>query len=391
MYRILLSMVMASFVGAAQAAGVPGVSDTEIVMGTHQDLSGPISAWGVGTRNGMQMAFDEINEAGGIHGRTIKLIVEDTGYDSKKAVIATIKLLNRDQVFGVISTLGSPTTLAAMPQVLKKNRLHLFPLTAAEETYEPFHPLKFSSFTPYQYGIALGTEYLMAERGYTKVGLLSQDDEFGENVAKGAVLALKARGMEVAEATTYKRGATDFATQIAKLRAAGVDLVVLGTVVRETVGAVQAAGALGWDVQFLCSTACYTAETLEIGGAAMDGVIATGQYPVPYPDDSNLALRAWLEKYEATYPVKASSQALIGYANAKLFAAALEAAGRDVTVEGYVNALEDMEPWELPDLGGVPIDFTAEDHMGAKQVFLAEAEGGRWKPITDKMAYEPAE
>src|SRR5258705_13123509 len=86
-----------------------GISANEIVIGTHQDLSGPIKGWGVPVSNGMKMAVEEINAAGGIQGRKIKLIVEDSGYDPKKAVLASQKMVERDKIFAMVGPMGSPT------------------------------------------------------------------------------------------------------------------------------------------------------------------------------------------------------------------------------------------------------------------------------------------
>src|SRR5436305_7054791 len=114
----------AALIGAAIALGAgsaaaqtrvtnQGITDSEIVLGTHQDLSGPIKGWGVAVANGMKMAAEEINAAGGIHGRKLKLIIEDSGYDPKRAVLSTQKLIEKDKVFSMIGAMGSPTVLAA--------------------------------------------------------------------------------------------------------------------------------------------------------------------------------------------------------------------------------------------------------------------------------------
>src|SRR5258708_33457552 len=86
-----------------------GISATEIVIGTHQDLSGPIKVWGVPVSNGMKMAVEEVNAAGGINGRKIKMILEDNGYDPKKAGFASQKMVERDQIFAMIGPMGAPT------------------------------------------------------------------------------------------------------------------------------------------------------------------------------------------------------------------------------------------------------------------------------------------
>src|SRR2546430_589684 len=105
-----------------------GISADEIVIGTHQDLSGPIKFWGVPVSNGMKMAVEEINAAGGINGRKIKLVIEDSGYDPKRAVLASQKMVERDKVFAMVGPMGSPTVLASQDVLFDAGVLQLFPL-----------------------------------------------------------------------------------------------------------------------------------------------------------------------------------------------------------------------------------------------------------------------
>lgn len=392
--RIKRALAASGILLAAAATALPASADTqgihekEIVIGTHQDLSGPLTSWGVPVRNGLIMAFDEINEAGGIHGRKIRLVVEDTGYDPRRAVLATQKLINRDRVFAIIAALGSPTVIASMPLALRRGVPVIFPFTAADQTYDPYHPLKFASNIPYVHAMRIGTRYFIENDGVTKIGLLYQDDEFGLNVKRGAELEAEAHGLTIVESTTYKRGATDFSSQIARLRAADVELVVLGTVVRETIGAMQAARSLGWNPIFLCSQACYTPEVHDLGGDTVNGVYAISQTPIPYPDDPNPRIREWVENYNKKFNLVANVQAVGAYTLARLFAEAMEKAGPDVTTESFAQALVDMEPWVDPDLGGVPINFTDGDHLGTKSGFLAQIKDGRWVTLTEAMSLD---
>ena len=126
--------VASSIFGAAFAAEL-GVTDSEVKIGMHTDLSGPLVAWGIQERAGMQMAFAAVNAAGGIHGRKITFIIEDSAYDPKKAVLATQKLLNRDKVCAFVGNLGTPLVVATAPLIVRKGRPHLHPFTAARETY----------------------------------------------------------------------------------------------------------------------------------------------------------------------------------------------------------------------------------------------------------------
>lgn len=397
--RNLRGLIRGTFAGAFVAgmmaspsfAAEPGVTDTEVKIGLHTDLSGPLTAWGVQQRAGMQMALEEINSAGGIHGRKIRLIIEDSAYDPKKAVLATQKLLNRDKVFAFVGNLGTPLVVATAPLIVRKGRPHLYPFTAARETYEPFHKLKFSTFTPYYHSTRLGLRMLAREKGIKKIGILYQDDDYGANVWEGVKDEIESSDLELVSKTTYKRGATDFSAQIARMKADGVMLVVLGTVVRETVGAMAAANALDWRPVILGALPTYTLETATIGGAAVEGLFSLGQYPIPYADDPDPKVADWAKRFKDTYGMDASAQSVIAYVNTIYFGENLRHAGPDLTAMGLVKAIEDMEPWVEPTLGGAPIDFTAEDHLGSRSVFVAQIQSGRWNNITEAFEFNEKE
>src|SRR6188474_3382917 len=146
----VLAFAFAAFPFASSVlAQTQGVSKNEIVLGTAQDMSGPAVPFSKPAVNGMNMRIEEINAQGGVHGRKLRLVVEDHGYDPKKAVLAANKLTQKDKIFAVIGPLGTPTNLAAMPIYFEKNVPHLFPLSAAREMYEPLHKLKYSTAATY--------------------------------------------------------------------------------------------------------------------------------------------------------------------------------------------------------------------------------------------------
>jgi ABC-type branched-subunit amino acid transport system substrate-binding protein len=375
--------------GAASAG--QGVSDDEIVIGSHQDLSGPIAFWGVPVKNGMQMAAEDINAKGGIHGRKIKLIVEDSAYDPKKAVIGTQKLVNRDKIFAMVGSMGTPTNLASMPLVLKKGLPHLFPLTAATQMYEPLPNetpemtrLKFATFTPYFFGMRVITKWMKEVKGKKSFCVLHQDDEFGLNVARGIFDQLEAMGMKATAITTYKRGATDYSSQMAKMRSAGCDVVGLGTIIRETIGAVAEARKIGWGVDIYGSVASYTPEVAFLGKKVVEGYYAVGQLPIAYPDTASEPVKEWMGRYKAKFDKNANPQAVTGYIIMSLFAEAASKAGKDLTSASLVKALESISNY-TDMFGGPVLSFSKDKHLGAEAAFIAQIKGGRWELVTEHI------
>tara|TARA_B100001123_G_scaffold450318_1_gene620414 strand:+ start:1964 stop:3133 length:1170 start_codon:yes stop_codon:yes gene_type:complete len=386
--RRILGICAAVLIGltASATADTQGVSDTEILLGSHQDLSGPINFFGVPMKNGLDMAAAEINAAGGIHGRMIRIIVEDSAYDPKKAVLATQKLLNRDKIFAMIGSLGTPTSAATMPLVLKSGLPHLFPMSPASIFYKPHNPLTFGYFSPYYDMMGLAVRHLVEKNKYSKVGILYQDDGYGQIVRAGVADQLNKMDMELISETTYKRGATDFATQIAKLRSDGVDLVTLGTVIRETVGAVATARAMGWNVDFLVSGAGYAQTVAALGGDAMNGLYAVGQTPIPYADTATPRVQEWMKLYEKQFGVPASIEAAYTYDAMHLFAEGARNAGRDLTVDSLIEGLEKIRGYQ-DIFGGPPVSFSSDSHLPRDQGFVAQIEEGRWLQRTGILSY----
>src|SRR5438034_4809909 len=184
-----------------------GISSTEIVVGTHQDLSGPVKGWGVPVSNGMKMATEEINAAGGINGRKIKLVIEDSGYDPKRAVLASQKMVERDKVFAMVGPMGSPTVLASQDVLFDAGVLQLFPLTAAEFTFKfdpakPQERLKFNNILPYIESTRAGLKYMIEWKKPKAPCIMYQDDEYGKNVFDGFTQQLEAMKVTPASITS---------------------------------------------------------------------------------------------------------------------------------------------------------------------------------------------
>ncbi len=239
-------------------AQTQGVSKNEILLGTLQDLSGPVASYGKQIRNGMLLRLDEVNEQGGVHGRRLKLATEDSGYDPKKSLLAAQKLVNQDKIFVMVGSLGTGPNIAAMPVQFEKNVVNFFPITAAREMYEPFNKLKYALGAAYYDQVRGTLPQLVKEKNAKKVCTLYQDDDYGLDVLRGAEAGLKTMNMALVEKTSYKRGATDFSSQVAKMKASDCDLVVLGTIIRETIGAIAESRKTGFNPVFFGPSSIYT-------------------------------------------------------------------------------------------------------------------------------------
>ena len=358
-----------------------GVSKDEIVLGTIQDLSGPLAGFGKQARAGMQLAVAEINEQGGVNGRKLKLLVEDDGYDPKKSVLAAQKLVNQDKIFIMVGHIGTAQNLAAMPVQFEKNVVNFFPITAAREMYEPLDRLKYSFAATYYDQMRVTLPNLIKEKGAKKVCTMYQDDDFGLEVMRGAEAGLKAMNMEFTEKTSYKRGATDFSSQISKLQASGCELVVLGTIIRETIGAIGTARKIGFNPVFIGSSASYTDLIHKIGGKAMDGLYATMTVQNPYLDEASQPIRFWANKYKTMFNEDPTVFSVYGYIIVNCFAQAAGKAGKNLTTDTFIKAM-DATVLEPDMFGGAKATFSATKRLGSDASRLSQIQDGKWKVVS---------
>jgi len=378
-----LAMTMAAGSAMAQSQGV---TKDEIVIGSIQDLSGPLAGFGKQVRLGMMLRVDEANEQGGVNGRKVKLLVEDSSYDPKKAVLAAQKLVNQDKIFAMVGHIGTAQNIAAMQVQFPKNVINFFPVTAAREMYEPFHKLKYSFAATYYDQIRLALPKLVQEKKSQKVCILYQDDEFGLEVKRGAEEGLKAMNMKLAEETSYKRGATDFSSQMQKLQSSQCDFVVLGTIIRETIGAIATAQRLGFKPTFLGSSASYTDLIHKLGGPGMDGLYATMTVQHPYLDEAAQPIRFWANKYKTKFNEDPTVFSAYGYIIIDMFIRGAQKAGPTLNTDSFIKAMDTLSI-ESDIFGSPPVTFSATKRLGSNWSRLSQIQDGKWKPVSDYIKH----
>lgn len=363
-----------------------GVTKTEITIGSIQDLSGPLAGFGKQIRQGMILRVDEVNEQGGINGRKIKLLIEDSGYDPKKAILAAQKLVNQDKIFVMVGHLGTAQNLAAMPVQFEKNVINFFPVTAAREMYEPFDRLKYAFAATYYDQIRIAVPKLMKDRNVKTACIIYQDDDFGQEVLRGAEAGLKTIGVEFVEKTSYKRGATDFSSQVAKMKASGCEMVVLGTIIRETIGTIGESRKTGFNPIFLGSSAAYTDLIHKLGGKAMDGLFATMTSQNPYVDAAEQPIRFWATKYKTKFNDDPTVFSVYGYAAIDAFIRGAQKAGTDLSTNTFIKAMDTMViPRDM--FGTAEATFSATKRLGNNLSRLSQIQDGRWKVVSEYVAF----
>ena len=382
---LLLTLLMAAGFAFTASAEV-GITDTEIVIGSHMDLSGPIAGWGTQAKLGMEMRAKECNDAGGIHGRKIRLVIEDSAYDPKKAIMVTNKLISRDKVFAFVGNMGSPTAGATKPLISRKKIPQLFPITAASLFFDPYDRYSFGGFVPYYDQVRCAAKWFVENKDAKKFGIMYQDDEMGHIMKKGLEDQLAVHGLKITAAESYKRGATDFSSQMAKLKKADVDVVCLATVIRETVGGVKETKKLNWDVDMVCFSPGYNSYVVGLclkAGFSPDGLYATGQSNYVYPDSELATIRDFCKRHMELYGKQPDLPTSAGYSGLDYFIKVAEKAGPDLTREKWIDTAEHYGVYKDPTFGGVDVEFTPQQHQGAFDAILSQVRNNKFVKITD--------
>jgi branched-chain amino acid transport system substrate-binding protein len=386
MRTALVAALLVFLAAAANAQNQRGVTDTEILIGTVTDLSGVTAVQGVNNANAVRLAFDAVNEKGGINGRKIRYIVEDSQYQVPRAVQAMNKLINNDGVFITIEDGGTPMNNATFPMAIEKNVLKLLPLSAARSMYEPFHRLKFSQYSSYVDQMRAGVKYFVEQRGKHAICAMYQDTDFGKDVLAGTVQQTEAMGMKVVATTAHKPTDTDFTAPVAKLRDAKCDIITMGTIVRDSTLIIATVKKLGWNVDLLGQVAAYDTAIAEAPGNVAEGFYAMSPSLYAYPDDQRPAIKTFAQAYKAKYGFEVNYLGEMGYTSAQIAIEALQRAGRDLTVDSLVKAMESIRDYH--DIFGGTYSFSETNHHGATAAFLSVVHNGRWEPVVDHaLAY----
>ncbi|MEL7430148.1 MAG: ABC transporter substrate-binding protein [Pseudomonadota bacterium] len=259
----------------AQADTTQGVTDTEVVIGGHHDLSGIFAAFSVPAVTAANLYFEEINAKGGVHGRTIRYITEDHGYQAPKAVQAVNKLVNRDKVFAMLLSLGTPMNIAAFNIQDPKGIPNISPLTAARQMVQEPLDLHYAGTSSYHEQMMRSVPYMKANHGSSVVCAMYIPSDFGLEIQQGAKEAAEANSMTWGAESTHKPDETDFTGALGKMNEAGCDLVTVALGVRQVITLLGTAKKLGLnDMNFLGSSASFHTAIAKVPGGITEGFYA---------------------------------------------------------------------------------------------------------------------
>jgi branched-chain amino acid transport system substrate-binding protein len=348
----------------AHAAEI-GVDADEITIGQSLALSGPAQELGTEMKLGGQMVFDKVNDAGGLFGRKIRVVTLDDAYEPDKATVNTKKLIDEEKVFALFGYVGTPTSNAALV-LSKPAKVPFFgAFTGAESLRAPFDRTVFNVRASYFDETEKIVEQLTS-LGTKSIAVFYQNDAYGKAGLAGVEKALAKRNMKMAGTATVERNTVAVAEAVKFLVPKQPDVIIMISAYTSIAAFVKEAKKAGYtgqlhNVSFVGANALARALGNEGYGVAISQVV-----PFPY-SPSTAIVREYLVELKKRTSRTPSFTSLEGYIAGTVFVEGLRRAGKDITRDKFVAALETLSNF---DVGGFNINFTPTNHNGSSFVEL---------------------
>lgn len=356
--QVLVGLGILWSVLAAQAE--EGVTDREVLVGQFAALSGPASQLGLRMQAGIKAYFTAVNAAGGINGRSLKLVSRDDGYEPTRAAEAVKALIREDKVFALIGSVGTPTGLAAAP-ILSEERVPLVGMfTGAQALREPFNRQIFHVRASYFDETERIVQHLTT-LGVKKIAVFYQNDAYGKAGLEGVERALAKRQLKPAATATVERNTIDVAKALDSIIAAQPEAVVQIGAYKAVAAFIKQARAKGYGGQFFNVSFVGSKALADELGDVGQGVVISQVVPFPYTPASAI-VREYQQHMLAAGDKEFDFSSMEGYLTARVFAEGLRKAGRNPTRDSLIAGLESIRDL---DMGGFTISFSPKNHQGS--------------------------
>ena len=344
----------------------PGIFDGEIIFGQSAAFSGPAQVLGKDMRLGIQAAFHEANQTGGIHGRHLRLESLDDAYETDYAASNTLRLIENEKVFSLIGEVGTPTSRAAAPLANQAGVPFIAPFTGAAFLRDPELNNVLNLRASYYQETEEMVTRLTDDLDITRVAVLYQDDAYGQNGLEGTRLALERRGLEPVASWHYPRNTSAVKSAVVNMLEADPEAVIM---IGSYAPAARTIELVRREIDPVLMTVSFVGSNAlvdELGDEA-EGVYVT--QVVPQPDDGSIPVVARYHAALSNYDARAEPGfvSLEGYLAGRLAIAGLEACGRELSRGCFIRALHDPE---VIDIDGLSLQYGPRDNQGSDAVFL---------------------
>ena len=339
-----------------------GVTDTEIRVGQFAAFTGPAAELGKRMQSGIQAHFSAVNASGGVYGRSLKLISRDDGYEPEKSAVAVKELIEVEKVFALIGSVGTPTTLAAIPAINSAGIPLVGPFTGAQALREPFNRNLFHVRASYHDETERIVEHLSTV-GITRIAVFHQNDSYGKAGLDGVVQALAKRNLKPVATMKVERNSTEVAAAVAELTKVNPEAVIQISAYKSCAALIKQARAQTYSGQFFnVSFVGSKALALELGENGV-GVGISQVVPFPYTPSAAI-VRDYQQSMVNSGVSEFDFSSLEGYLAAKVFVEGLRRAGpRSLTRANFIASLESIRDYNM---GGFTINYSAKSHEGSR-------------------------
>ena len=346
-----------------------GVTDTEIVIGSWGPLSGPAAAWGV-ILKGTDAYFKMINEEGGIHGRQIKFIFKDDGYDPSKTVPAVRELIQKEEIFAIAGGLGTAPNMAVFDFIKENAVPWISPMSGASHWSQPASPHIFTTFPLYFDEGQVMAKVATEAHGMTKVGIVYMNDDFGKSGLVGVKSILQEKNIDFVAALPVEAGDSDLSSHVAKLKEAGAEAVFLWTPPRQAAVILGSSAVIDFKPMWYSSLVLSDMALMhEITKGLWEGVYYTSIMTNLLSDESNTRMMKYRAAFEKHYPEdRWGIFPAIGFVLIEPLVEGLKQAGKDLSRESLLAAIENIKNFD--GTSGRKIGFSANDHLGSRSMVV---------------------
>ncbi len=369
---------------------VPGVTDTEVVFGTHLPLSqSPASAYGP-IADGIRAYFDYINDTeGGVYGRQLKLIVGDDHYTPSDTVEVVRKLVEQDKVFAIVAGLGEETHSAVWKYLEERGVPDLFISSGLAKWTDPVVKTRFGGNPVYlQEGQMLG-QYVAEHYPGKKLGLLLQNNEFGEDGEKGVRAGIAGSDVQVVDVEKYESVQWDVTAQTQRLKNAGAEVIIAYAIPPPAASLVKTAReVLNWDVPIVVTGVDATELFISLAGAENSEGIVSVVFGHTAHETDVPGVRQYLANMAKYAPnAEISNITLYGYIMGELTVEGLKRAGHDLTRDSLVTALEGIRGYQCS-VCLAPVSFSPTDHRPFEIEVFTKVVNGQWETFGEPVDFE---
>jgi len=354
----------------------PGVFSNEIVIGSSLALGGHASFLGTQYLHGAMCLIEQTNSEEGIHHRKIRVISYDDGYDPPRCVANTKRLIFKDEVFCLFCYVGTPTTVKII-DLVEENKIPLLGLfTGADKLRFPFRHYIFNVRSSYYQETNAVVRYFVEEKGLRRIGVFYQYDDYGFDGLKGTQIALQRYDLSPVATGSFIRGTLDVEEALQKIQASKAQAVIMIGTYSPCAKFIKEARSRGYNPSFHNVSFVGADRLVQELGDSGEGVIITQVVPPPSEQILLPACEQYTRLLAQYYPQdKPNFVSFEGFINARILIEALRRAGRDITREGFIRALESIREHYVG-IGAV-ISFGPRDHQGIDDVYLTEVRQGK--------------